>query len=176
MKNNWFTRTLISYSCLISACIIAFSAVTLAWFTGTNAKTEDNQTINGGIDLRGYFYAGSGEDAANAYEIVTCDHFNNLVRLQNLGIFSSKKAYFQIGHDFGGNIGLKCISGYDNSGNPIYSSVLDMGTYSRNRNILPIGSEGTPFTGEFDGNNIPILNLRDRGYPEDIGVFGYVSY
>ena len=151
------------------------SAVTLGWFTSPISKTEDNQTIDGGIDLRGYFYAGTGEDAVNAYEIVTCDHFYNLVRLQNLGIFSGKRAYFQIGHDFGGLVGLKCISGYDGNGSPIYSDTLDMGAYSLARTISPIGSEGTPFIGEFDGKNIPIQNLKVKGYPEDIGEF-YMQY
>ena len=174
MRKKWIISAYIGCISLATSCLVMLTALSLGWFTGPLARTEDDQTIDGGIDLRGYFYAGTGADSTHAYEIVTCEHFNNLVRLQNLGIFSSKKTYFQIGHDFGA--GLKCIDGYDGSGNPHYSDVLDMGAYSLSHTILPIGSEGTPFIGEFDGKNIPIQNLKVKGYPEDIGVFGYVSY
>lgn len=177
MKKSSISRILISTLCLGSSLLLSLSLLTLGWFAGPFAKTEDDQTIDGGIDLRGYFYAGDGLSSLTAYEIVTPVHFNNLVRLQNLGIFSSKKAYFRLGHDFGGAIGEKVINGYNSQTNqPNYSTVLEMGQYSTNTVILPIGSEGTPFTGEFDGKDIVINNLKVRGYPEDIGVFGYVSY
>ena len=159
-------------SCLaFSALSLTFA--TLAWFALPGGKTEKH--IDGEIGLRSYFYAGNGNSPETAFEIVTPIHFYNLTRLQNLGIFTSKRTYFQIGHDFGGTKGLCCIDGYD-EGVPNYVKYLDMGEASSNTTILPIGSESAPFIGEFNGNGIPIRNLKVKGNPEDIGVFGYVSY
>ena len=36
-----------------------------------------------------------------------------------------------------------------------------------------IGSEATPFSGTFEGNNIPVLNLTVNSSLEDMGFFGY---
>ena len=147
---------------------ISLAALTLGWFAGAGGQT-DNQAVDGEIGLRGYFYDGDGK-VTTPYEIVSPIHFYNLVRLQNLGIFP-EKTYFQIGHDFGGNTGLKCINP---SSENEYDDYLDM-SYLDGTIILPIGGEGTPFVGNFNGNGIPVKNLKVSGYPEDIGVFGYIS-
>ena len=73
------------------------------------------------------------------------------------------------------SLGLACIAKYID-GKPVYTRVLDMRTASESYTILPIGSEGAPFHGHFNGNGVPIKNLKITGYPEDIGVFGYVAY
>ena len=153
--------------CLIGLGTVSLSVATIAWFNGGGGKTND-QAINGEIGLRGYFYAGDGS-VTDPYEIVSPVHFYNLTRLQNLGVFP-EKTYFQVGHVFDENDGLKCIN--PNSLND-YDDYLDMEDFSEP--IIPIGSEGTPFVGTFNGNGIPIKNLKITGYPEDIGVFGYVS-
>lgn len=149
---------------------ISLAGLTLGWFVGAGGRTDD-QAIDGEVGLRGYFYAGDGT-AGNPYEIVSPVHFYNLTRLQNLGVFP-EKAYFQIGHVFDENDGLRCINpGSENE----YDSYLDMSSISESdTRIIPIGSEATPFVGEFNGNGIPVKNLKVTGYPEDIGVFGYVA-
>ena len=73
-----------------------------------------------------------------------------------------------------GTLGLACIN-TDARGNAYYSKYLDMGTISDQVKILPVGGEGAPFYGSFDGNGMPIRNLKVYGNPEDIGVFGYVA-
>ena len=147
---------------------ISLTALTLGWFVGAGGRTDD-QAIDGEVGLRGYFYAGDGT-AANPYEIVSPVHFYNLTRLQNLGVFP-EKTYFQIGHVFNENDGLRCINpGSQNE----YDGYLDMSSLSGSI-VLPIGSEATPFVGDFKGNGIPIKNLTVSGFPEDIGVFGYVA-
>ena len=153
---------------------LVFSTIALAWFGGLSSKT-DKEAISGEVGLRGYFYTGDGS-MQHPFEIVTATHFYNLTRLQNLGIFPEKK-YFQVGHDFGGEIGYKCINGYDENNEPIYNPWLDMYDISHSQTkILPVGGEGAPFVGDFDGHGIPIKNLIISGYPEDIGVFGYVAH
>ena len=74
-----------------------------------------------------------------------------------------------------GPMGLACIN-LDEHGNEYYSQYLDMGSFSNSFKILPVGGEGAPFYGDFDGKGIPIRNLKVYGNPEDIGVFGYVSH
>ena len=144
---------------------------TLGWFKGGNNNAE--KVINGQVGLRGYFFTGDGTQE-HPYEIVSPVHFYNLTRLQNLGIFPHK-TYFQVGHVFEEGQNPKCIND-DGQGGTIYTEYLDMGTLSNSITILPIGSEGTPFVGEFNGQGLPIRNLKVSGYPEDIGVFGYVDY
>ena len=152
----------------LGAFSTSVATLTLSWFLGAGGKTED-QAIDGEIGLRGYFYAGDGTPA-NPYEIVSPVHFYNLTRLQNLGVFP-QKTYFQIGHVFDENDGLRCINpGSQNE----YDSYLDMSSLSSSM-VIPIGNEATPFVGNFNGNGIPVKNLTVTGYPEDIGVFGYVA-
>lgn len=171
MKKTTF-RTLLTLACtgFVAVCL---STASLAWFTTPGGKT-DRETLDGEVGLRGYFYTGDGSEN-NPFEIVSPNHFYNLTRLQNLGVFPEKR-YFRMGHMFDGDTYPSCINRYDSNGNPIKEQFLDMGTFSTQTKVLPIGGEGAPFVGEFDGRGIPIKNLRIQGNPEDIGVFGYVSF
>ena len=110
------------------------STVAVAWFTGLGSKT-DKEAINGEVGLRGYFYAGDGSEQ-RPFEIVSPLHFYNLTRLQNLGIFPEKK-FFQVGHEFGGEIGYKCINSYDQNGDPIGFSI-----YENQERIFGTGIDG----------------------------------
>ncbi len=158
----------------MSSIAISIMSFSLAWFKGLGSEI-DEEIVDGQIALRGYFFSGNGSEE-NPYEIVNPVHFYNLSRLQNLGVFPTT-AHFRIGHDFepdDGIIDYKCLDG---SGNQV--DELDMGPFFASNpslTIRPIGSESTPFRGIFRGNGIPIKNLVISGYPEDIGVFGYVSY
>ena len=161
---------------VVSVALVGFSAlslaiVSLAWFARAGGQID--KQIDGEIGLRGYFYAGDGSED-HPYEIVTPVHLYNFSRLQNYGIFP-EKSYFQIGHLFNEQDGYQCID--LETGN--YVDVLDMDYFFSNdpsMYIRPIGSESTPFHGTFNGNGIPVKNLKISGYPEDIGVFGYVAY
>lgn len=156
---------------LVAFSAISVAVVSLAWFANAGGKTEKH--VDGEIGLRGYFYAGDGSKE-HPYEIVTPVHLYNLSRLQNYGIFP-EKTYFQIGHIFNNQDGYQCID--MESGE--YVDYLDMDYFFSNDPsifIRPIGSESTPFHGTFDGHGIPVKNLKISGYPEDIGIFGYVAY
>lgn len=166
------SRILTGCIVLCSTALLSVAALSIAWFSSSTGQT-DKEAVDGEIGLRGYYYTGNGSES-DPYEIVNATHFYNLSRLQNLGIYKEKK-YFQIGHDFGGDIGIACINSYTN-GTPNYEKRLDMSRLSAGRTIYPIGNEATPFKGVFVGNGIPIDNLTVTGYPDDIGVFGYVDY
>ena len=176
MKKTTALRLFCGSLIAFSIATLSLGAVTLAWFLGPNLNTENEDYLDGNVGLRNYFFSGDGTEE-NPFEIVSPIHFYNLTRLQNLGIFPEKK-YFQVGHVFEieGQQQLKCINGYDNEGNPIYADYLDMDEFSHERDIYTIGGEGIPFAGSFDGQGIPIKNLRICGTPEDVGVFGYVSH
>ena len=156
---------------LVSFSAISVAVATLAWFAEAGGKTD--KQIDGEIGLRGYFYAGDGTED-HPYEIVSPVHMYNLSRLQNYGVFP-EKAYFQVGHIFNPANGYQCIDMETGD----YVDELDMEYFfeaNPNMYIRPIGSESTPFHGEFNGNGIPVKNLKITGYPEDIGIFGYVAY
>ncbi len=155
---------------VLSAGALTISAFSLGWFKGPTTKIED-EIIDGEVGLRGYFYDGDGLTPETAYEIVSPIHFYNLTRLQNLGIFSEPR-YFQIGHDFGEPYGLKCLA----EDGETKINYLDMENLCTEVDVLPIGGEGAPFIGVFNGNGLTVKNLTVKGNPEDIGVFGYVSY
>ena len=160
---------------LVTLLSISLPLVTLAWFDMTILTTK-NKTIDGEVGLRSYFYAGKGT-ITDPYEIVSPVHFYNLTRLQNLGIFSGE-TYFQIGHYFDNDTYPSCVMEY-NGETPVKRQYLDLKSICYGANavqLFPIGNEGTPFVGHFDGKGIPIRNLKVTGYPEDIGVFGYVDY
>ena len=149
--------------------VVAFS---IAWFTSPGGST-DKETLDGEVGLRGYFYTGNGTKD-NPFEIVSPIHFYNLTRLQNLGVFTLKKTYFQVGHYFDNDTDPSCLNIVN--GVQVKQPWLDMESFCATNTLLPIGGEGAPFVGEFDGQGLPIKNLKISGYPEDIGVFGYVSY
>ncbi|MBP3732791.1 MAG: hypothetical protein J6I84_06050 [Bacilli bacterium] len=170
MKNKPFIAKIVAIS-LVALSSASVAAAALAWFT-SNKKDTENEHVNGDVGLRGYFYDGDGS-SIYPYEIVTPTHFYNLCRLQNLGVFPTKK-HFIIGHNNGTpeNPNYQCIVGSDGHGEFTWGDYLDMDGAA----ISPIGNEETPFVGDFNGHGIPIKNLEVRGYPEDVGVFGYVSY
>ena len=156
---------------LVSFAAVSMAVASLAWFARAGGETKKH--ADGEIGLRGYFYAGDGSEE-HPYEIVTPVHLYNLSRLQNYGIFP-EKSYFQVGHIFNEQDGYQCIDLETGA----YVDVLDLDYFYSNDPsiyIRPIGSESTPFHGTFNGNGIPIKNLKISGYPEDIGVFGYVAY
>ena len=164
---------------LLVACLIGNSLplimgiISFAWFYSNSRAPEQN--VDGSVGLREYFYRGDGYigDGSEQYphEIVTPIHFYNLTRLQNLGVFP-EKTYFRVGHVFEGyeSEGPKCLDG------DTKVDVLDMTSFCENNPVVPIGNEGTPFYGEFDGQFIPIVGLRVASNPEDIGMFGYITY
>lgn len=160
---------------LIAMCATAVSVASfsLAWFRRPGDDMSE-EIVDGQIALRGYFFSGNGSEE-NPYEIVSPIHFYNLSRLQNLGVFPTT-AHFRIGHDFDPDDGITDYECLDSLGN--HADYLDMGPFlsETGLTIRPVGTESTPFRGIFKGNGIPIKNLVISGYPEDIGVFGYVSY
>ena len=170
-KTKIFAISLIS----TSLAVVGLSAFTLAWFNGPNVESIDN-FLNGEIGLRNYFYQGDGTQES-PYEIVQPVHYYNLTRLQNLGVFP-QKTYFRVGSVFEieGQECIRCISGYDEQGNPIFADYLDMGDFSSRYDVHTIGGEFAPFVSEIDGNGLPIRNLKVLGNPEDVGVFGYVAH
>lgn len=165
------SRSLISIICTGLAAF-ALSMATLAWFTTPGGST-DKENVDGEVGLRGYFYSGDGSYDW-PFEIVSPIHFYNLTRLQNLGVFTQRKTYFKVGHIFENDTTPKCLNIVD--GVQVPQPWLDMGDFCATNTVLPIGGEGAPFIGDFDGQGIPIKNLKISGYPEDIGVFGYVSF
>ncbi|MDY6391611.1 MAG: hypothetical protein SPL80_02095 [Bacilli bacterium] len=164
MKN--IARYILGCAIFQTVALMSVVALSLSWFTQSD-DDDKRHAIDGEIGLRGYYYAGDGS-VENPFEIVKPEHFYNLTRLQNLGIYKTKK-YFQIGHDFGDGV-LKCLDGGE------MVDYLDMSKLQRGKTIRPIGNEATPFVGTFDGSGIPVRNLEVTGYPEDIGVFGYVDF
>ena len=172
MKKALLSKILIGVFASILAVAAPLAAI--AWFDLSALSSK--KTLDGEVGLRTYFYTGKGT-ITEPYEIVYPTHFYNLTRLQNLGIFSGE-TYFQIGHVFDGDEDPSCVMEYDGE-TPIKEKYLDMKSICYGNNavpLFPIGNEGTPFVGHFEGNGIPIRNLKITGYPEDIGVFGYVDY
>ena len=182
-------RTLL---CCIVGSFLPLSATlfTFAWFLGATAKANDDQAIDGAIGLREYFYhdddyIGDGSHE-RPFEIALPAHFYNLTRLQNLGAFA-EGTEFRLGHVFyeDGHYGEdgyalyggrpRCIE-LDEHGDPTYVNHLDLTDYCQDNPLLPIGSEGAPFYGIFDGRDVPIVGLKVASTPEDIGVFGYVAH
>ena len=176
MKKGFGFRLLAGAVIACTVCAITTMAITFSWFVGPNVSTVDDDYLNGHVGLREYFFSGDGTEE-KPYEIVSPVHLYNLSRLQNLGIFP-KKAYFQVGHtfDIDGVPTLKCIQSYQDDGTPNYSDSLDMGDFTTANNFYTVGGEGCPFVGEINGNGFPIKNLKVKGHPEDIGVFGYVAH
>ena len=174
-KNKLVVKILMT--CIIGTFIpLASTMFTIAWFLST--RNTENQAIDGEVGLRDYFYVGDGYAGNGSllfpHEIVTPTHFYNLTRLQNLGVFS-EKTYFRIGHIFSDEPekGPQCLLADGST----RVSTLDMTSYCNTYGaLLPIGNEGTPFYGHFDGRYVPIVGLKVAGNPEDVGVFGFVSH
>lgn len=134
--------------------------------------------MEGQVGLRNYFhisttYIGDGT-AAKPYVITRPIHFYNLTRLQNLGVFG-EKTYFQLGYELdptnqpGVYLVYKSDSSSDSDVDP-YSTYLDMSGDTYSNNLLLIGNESVPFYGQYDGKNIPVVDLTIHSSPEDVGI------
>ena len=51
-----------------------------------------------------------------------------------------------------------------------YSTYLDMSGDTYSNNLLLIGNESVPFYGQYDGKNIPVVDLTIHSSPEDAGI------
>lgn len=92
------------------------------------------------------FQSGNGT-VASPYIISNWDQLRNLQKLNVLGVFSAN-TYFSLGASF---------------------------TWSED-DLLPIGTEDTPFISQFNGMGYTITNLTVEGsHTNDIGMFGYVG-
>jgi hypothetical protein len=150
------------------ASVLAVSSLailTCSTFALFQTSTSGTGELPGDVGLRSYFETGDGSET-DPYVISRPMHFYNLSRLQNLGVFGTK-TYFSLGYDIG-STGVKKF--YANDSDSTTSTYLDMSSYS---SILAVGSEGTPFYGDFNGNSLEIRGLQVNSGPEDVGVFGY---
>ncbi len=157
-----------SLSLLLLVAISALAYLASTAFSYYAMKRElEITSFTGQIRTNQYFDSGDGSEN-NPYIITRPIHLYNLSRLNALGLLNSKK-YYEVGKDDGnGNIRVYGT----NDGNTLNQTVLDM----TGQDIAPIGSEITPFFGEFEGNDLSVSNLTvNGGGKEDIGVFGYVA-
>ena len=181
MKLNRRGKLLLSAMIGTMASGIAAVYSVFTFFLLTN-KVSDDGDGRGNVGLRSYFHTGVGTQA-RPFVITRPRHFYNLARLQNLGAFS-EHTYFQLGYDLtsggrGNNNGIleadeKWLVYTSDSGNETTQTLNMSASFYRNT-IFPIGSEGAPFYGEFNGNGLIISNLTVTSFPEDVGVFGYTA-
>ena len=181
MKLNRRGKLLLSAMIGTMASGIAAVYSVFTFFLLNNSVSDDGDG-RGNVGLRSYFHTGVGTEA-RPFVITRPRHFYNLARLQNLGAFS-EHTYFQLGYDLtaggkGNNNGVlddgeKWLVYAGDSGSET-STVLDMSGSFYSNTIFPIGSEGAPFYGEFNGNGLVISNLTVTSFPEDVGVFGYTA-
>jgi hypothetical protein len=178
MKKNLSKQFLVFLSCLGLSGLTA--ATTLAAFALTwQTKEKPN---NGTVGILSYFHCGSGKED-DPFVITRPRHFYNLSLLQNLGAFSSGSYYFQIGYALvSGDSNLYVFDSdtAEVSGTTGYGKVLDMSDYveanGTNKIIHAIGDHNFPFRSSLTGNDIVVKNLTVQAEPDDVGVFGYVSY
>lgn len=168
MKNSKFTIAYVLGSVALVSMLLA--ATTLSAYI----KEDRSGGSYGEVALRSYFERGGGDSEDDPYIITRPRHLYNLSRLQALGAFNTKK-YFQLGLEGLGGYDYGC---YTDDINNTVVPYLDMGSanssYYHNR-ITAIGSEVSPFYGEFDGKNVEIKNLTVFADPEDAGLFGYTA-
>ena len=158
------------------------ASATLAIFV----KDADSDGVYGEIALRSYFETGNGkrpydpgdpttERGDYPYVITRPRHLYNLSRLQSLGVFGDK-TYFQLGLVglAGNESGLPYCYASDVSRDLVPYLDLSGSDYSH-ETIMSIGSESTPFYGEFDGQNLEIRNAQIYADPQDAGLFGYTA-
>lgn len=181
MKLNRRGKLLLSAMIGTMASGIAAVYSVFTFFLLNNTVSDDGDG-RGNVGLRSYFHTGIGTEA-RPFVITRPRHFYNLARLQNLGAFS-EHTYFQLGYDLtangkGNNNGVlddgeKWLVYTGDSGSET-STVLDMSASFYSNTIFPVGSEGAPFYGEFNGNGLVISDLTVTSFPEDVGVFGYTA-
>jgi hypothetical protein len=159
--------------CLISLAVSSIAIASMAAFV---QKTENSGGADGDVGLRNYYQKGDGS-RLDPFIISKPMHFYNFSRLQSLGVYSdpTQPKYFQLGYDPTGGSNLKF---YESDSSNTMINYLDMSAYDGTtaaKTIHPIGSEGFPFSGRFDGMNLQVSNLKVIGDAQDVGVFGYTS-
>lgn len=159
--------------CLISLAVSSIAIASMAAFV---QKTENGGGADGDVGLRNYYQKGDGS-SSDPFIISRPVHFYNFSRLQSLGVYSdpTQPKFFQLGYDPTGGNDLKF---YENDASNTMINYLDMSAYDGTtsaKTIHPIGSEGFPFSGRFDGMNLQVSNLTVIGDTQDVGVFGYTS-
>lgn len=163
MKEQSLKNKGIALGCvLLTSSLAILACSTYALFVTSSSTSGD---LPGDVGLRSYFEKGTGV-SDDPFVISRPIHLYNLSRLQNLGVFGEKK-FFSLGYDPTGGTDLKF---YENDSSSTMIDYLDMASYDP---ILAIGSEGTPFYGEFNGNSMEVRGLKINAGPEDVGVFGY---
>ena len=170
MKANKYLLAYLAISVPVIATLLVASTLSLY------VKNASSSGSYGEIALRSYYESGSGDSVDDPYVITKPRHLYNLSRLQGLGVYGHKK-YFRIGKVGlnGDTSGLPVCYASDSSG--VTVPYLDMaGSGYGSERIIAIGSESTPFYGEFDGNNVEIKNLTVYADPEDAGLFGYTAH
>jgi len=174
-KRQAWVITALALGVAATAVSFTLAAFTLAFHT----SDEDN---NGKVGILSYFHCGDGSEN-NPFVITRPRHFYNLSMLQNLGAFSSGSYYFQIGYPIVSGDTNNYVYSSDvatSSDSNYYAKVLDMSDYTLTgkaaKSIHSIGNHSFPFRSSLTGNSIVIKNLTVESEPDDVGVFGYVSY
>lgn len=170
MKKKGF---LAAYISIVSALLISMLVSTTV---ARYVKDAESGGSYGEVAIRSYYDSGTGK-SGDPYRITRPIHLYNLSRLQGLGCYSGtgeNKTYFQLGKEVkeGNKTVYKCYA--DDETNVLDRNYLDMRNYTHT--IEAIGSETTPFYGDFDGKNLEIRNLTVYADPQDAGLFGYTAH
>lgn len=160
---------------VLSMATLAFASyASLSLFMSEQGEEGE---FPGQIALRSYFQKGTGS-STDPFVISRPVHFNNLSRLQNLGVFPTG-TYFALGYDpnnpddpYGANSGTN-LRFYPDNSDSVASNMISYLDMSKQGSILSIGNEGAPFYGVFNGNGKEVCGLTIDSGPEDVGVFGY---
>ena len=165
-------RFLLTLACVASASVMPIAiATTVAIYTTEEANYKGSY---GEVYLRSYFERGSGS-ANDPFVITRPRHMYNLSRLQGFGVFNTQY-HFELGSTgLDGSPDLCCWSGDGFDAVPVPYLDMSESTYFH-QPINVIGSEATPFYGEFDGQSLEIKNLTVYGDGQDSGLFGYTAH
>jgi len=158
---------LLALSFATTAITYTLAAFTISFRTHTNDNT-------GKVGILTYFDSGDGSPST-PFIITRPRHFYNLSLLQNLGAFGTGSYHFQIGKKIGDQNLV-----YTGDSGTTTTRILNMDGYrfdgEEGKNFYSIGSHSYPFRSTLDGGGIVIQNLHVTSHPDDVGVFGYVSY
>lgn len=167
-------KVVIALSLSVSLLALATSVSLAAFATTLKTKETDN---SGKVGILSYFHCGTGT-SSDPFVITRPRHLYNLAKLQNIGAFSQGSYYFQIGLALGNDSSKYYV--YDSDSSSTYGSVLDMKDYLASAGdsytIHSIGSHAYPFRSTLVGNDMVVKNLHVLAEPDDVGLFGYVSY